>query len=324
MKSQLGKLERLDLREVWVDESQDFTPWLAKEENIKLLGDALGLEFSIEGTEVPVGAYSADILCKEMASDKKVVIENQLGKTDHSHLGQILTYAAGLDASILVWIAQHFTEEHRAAIDLINSKVKEDFSLFAVEIEAWRIGDSLPAPKFNVVCKPNDWSKTVAENVAQLQSGDLTDAKKLQLEFWANFQKYAIENGKNIKPTKPLPQHWMNIAIGRSGFKLAGIASFYDSLNDSFDQHELRAEVVIYAENAKVYFDSLMEHKLEIEKEVGESLVWYTAEGTNMCRIYLRRTADIREKSKWPEMNVWLLGKLETLHKVFASRIKTL
>lgn len=156
----LGELVEVPLREIWSDEAASFTPWLAKPEHLKKLGDTLGMELEPEDEEVSVGPFSADILCKDTVDGSWVVIENQIEKTDHRHLGQILTYAAGLGAKTLVWVASKFTEEHRAALDWLNEHTSDEISFFGLEIEVWRIGDSAPAPKFNIVCKPNDWSMT--------------------------------------------------------------------------------------------------------------------------------------------------------------------
>jgi hypothetical protein len=320
----LGRLERVDLREVWQNEAEDFTPWLAREENVALLGDAIGLELEVEAQEKEVGPFRADILCKDTATGNWVLIENQLERTDHGHLGQLLTYAAGLQAVTIVWIAERFTEEHRATLDWLNEITDDRFNFFGLEIELWRIGTSPAAPKFNVVCKPNDWSKTVAAGAAQVEKESLTDAKRVQVEFWTAFRSYVEENGNRIKPTKPLPQHWMNIALGRSGFKLAAVASFWDSVAETGDSHELRAEAIIETNDSKAHFARLEAQKCQIESEMGEPLTWHNPPNKRMCRIYVRRPALLTDRSQWPEYHAWLLGKLEALHKTFAQRVKQL
>ena len=146
----LGRLERVELRDYWEHEGSDFTPWLASEENIALLSETIGLELEVQQEEAAVGPFRADILCRDTASDELVIIENQLEKTDHKHLGQTITYASGLDAVNIVWIAARFTEEHRAALDWLNRITHEEFRFFGIEIELWRIGKSVPAPKFNI------------------------------------------------------------------------------------------------------------------------------------------------------------------------------
>jgi hypothetical protein len=147
--AKLAHLEQVDLREVWQNEAGDFTPWLAQEENLKLLGDTIGIGLELEAQEKDVGPFRADILCKDTATANWVLIENQLEQTDHKHLGQLLTYGAGLKAVTVVWIAEKFTEEHRAALDWLNEITSEQFSFFGLEIELWRIAGSPVAPKFN-------------------------------------------------------------------------------------------------------------------------------------------------------------------------------
>ena len=137
----LGRLERVDLRAVWVNEAGDFIPWLAQEENVELLGETLGLDLEVEAQEKNVGPFRADILCKDTATGAWVPIENQLERTDHSHLGQLLTYAAGLEAVTIVWVARAFTEEHRATLDWLNEISDERFNFFGLEVEVWRIGE---------------------------------------------------------------------------------------------------------------------------------------------------------------------------------------
>ena len=126
----LGRLERVELRRIWSSESSDFTPWLAREDNLRLLGETVGIELELEAQEKTVGPFRADILCKDTATDSWVLIENQLERTDHSHLGQLLTYAAGISAVTVVWVAERFTEEHRAALDWLNERTAERINFF--------------------------------------------------------------------------------------------------------------------------------------------------------------------------------------------------
>lgn len=165
----LGKLERVDIRHVWQREAKNFTPWLAQEENLQMLGETLHMDLVLEAQEKNVGTFRADILAKDTVTENWVLIENQLEETDHRHLGQIITYASGIRANTVVWIAQTFTSEHRSAIDWLNEMTNECLRFFAVELEVWRIGTSQFAPKFNVISKPNDWAKTV-ENVVRSES----------------------------------------------------------------------------------------------------------------------------------------------------------
>ena len=323
-KNKLGKLQQVELRNIWTSEADDFTPWLAQKENLILLGDAIGVELEFEAQEKNVGPFRADILCKDTATDNWVLIENQLEKTNHVHLGQLMTYASGLKAVTIVWIAKRFTEEHRAALDWLNEITDDRFNFFGLEVELWQIGGSEVAPKFNVVSKPNNWGKGVTAGFSDVKNTALTDSKLLQRNFWTAFSEYVKEQGSNIKTTKPLPQHWMNIAIGRSGIKLAAIASFWDSVAESFSSHELRVELVLFDNNSKVYFEQLESVKEEIEKEIGEQLTWYNPPEKRMCRIHIRKSTNLEDKDNWPEQHEWLLSKLQLFYKVFATRVKQL
>lgn len=319
----LGRLHKVQLRTVWPSESASFTPWLAQPENLKLLGDAIGIELELESTEKDVGPFSADILCKDTSTGDWVVIENQLEKTDHTHLGQLLTYAAGLKATTVVWVAGKFTDQHRAVLDWLNDVTDDRVNFFALEVELWQIEDSPIAPRFNVVSKPNEWSRDIVAG-ASGRGGELTDAKKLQLEFWTAFREYVLEKGASIKPTKPLPQNWMTIGIGRSDFWLDAIASMYDSETGSYDRQEIRAQLVIGGNNSKTYFAALKQRAKEIEAEFGEPLIWHNPDDARTCRIYVRKAVSLFDKGDWPDHHAWLLKNLEKLKAVFGPRIHEL
>ncbi|GAP97087.1 DUF4268 domain-containing protein [Leptolyngbya sp. NIES-2104] len=324
VKLPLGRLEKVDLRSYWEKEAIDFTPWLAEAENIQLLGDTIGLDLEIEAQEKEVGPFRADILCKDTANDQWVLIENQLERTDHIHLGQLLTYAAGLNAVTIVWIAARFTDEHRATLDWLNEITNEDFNFFGLEIELWRIGTSAIAPKFNMVSKPNNWSKTITGAAKSLQTVEQTEAKKLQYEYWTVFREYALENAQFIKPTKPLYQHWMNIALGRSGFILVAIASTWNSETQNYNSNETRAELNIQNKASKACFSLLKQQQSEIEREFGEALIWDSQPDRKSCRIYIRTSVKLGDRDDWKNQHQWLVEKLDKLHSVFAKRVQQL
>ena len=305
----LGQLKRLDLRKVWEHEEQQFTPWLAQ--HIDLLAETLGLgdDLEVASTEETIGRYRADIVCTSTAG--KVVVENQLGSTDHSHLGQILAYAAGVEASTVVWVAASFTDEHRAALDWLNS-VTEGVEFFGLEIELWKIGNSDPAPKFNVVSKPNDWSRTVAAQSTEA----LTPTKQLQLEYWTAFRDVLVSAEGPARPTKPLPQHWMNVSAGRGGFKFAAIADTRTP--------EIRTELYIDIQGAQGYFESLRQERQVIEKELGFRFDWQPLHGRKACRLVVTKGFDPKDKSTWPEQHQWLARHVNRMHEVLTPRVRTL
>lgn len=323
--SSLGRLKAVDLRSVWQSEAGGFTPWLAQDENIALLGDAIGIDLEVEAQEKEVGPFRADILCKDTTRDTWVLIENQLERTDHIHLGQLLTYAAGLNTVSIVWIAKAFTEEHRAALDWLNEMTDERIRFFGLEVELWQIANSPIAPKFNVVCKPNDWSKSISGGAARVAGGELTEAKQTQLEYWQVFRQLLQEKRSFLKTQNASPQHWLSIALGRSGFRMSAIASFYDSEADSFSGHEIRAEVIIDDHRAKEYFALLQKDADQIQREVGEAkLVWHNPPDKRLCKVYVRRSADLNDRQTWPAQHAWLQTQLEALHRAFAPRVKRL
>jgi len=317
----LGRFQKVELREVWLSESTDFTPWLAQEENLGLLGEAIGLELELEAQEKDVGPFRADILCKDTTTDNWVLIENQLARTDHSHLGQLLTYAAGLNAVTIVWIAERFTAEHRATLDWLNERTDDKINLFGLEIELWRIGESAVAPKFNIVSQPNDWSRTVREAAAG--NSGVSEHKQLQSRFWTAFKQYMESQGSPVRCQKPLPQHWTNHAIGRSGVHLDSIVSLWDA-ETAVKDPEIRAELILNGPNAKQEFVALEKQKDAIEKALGFSLTWHNPDNKAACRLYTREKTDFRDEAKWPQQFEWLRQRLEIMHKVFAPIMKNL
>ena len=191
----LGRLEPVDLRKVWPNEETDFTPWLADQSNLEILAEALGMPLEFVEREKAVGPYSADMLCRDSDDGTRVVVENQLGPTDHDHLGKLLTYAAHLGARVVVWIAKSFTDQHRAALDWLNEVSETGTRFFGLEIEVWRIGDSMAAPKFNVVARPNDWTR-------ERDKTELTATQRMQLDFWKGFEEFVARNGTVVTKTQ--------------------------------------------------------------------------------------------------------------------------
>ena len=320
----LGRLEQVPLRDIWTTEDRDFTPWLAQEENLKLLGDTIGIELELEAQEKEVGPFSADILCKDTADDSWVLVENQLERTDHTHLGQLLTYAGGLQAVTIVWIARNFTDEHRAALDWLNEITDDKFRFFGLEIEVWKIGESGAAPKFNIVSKPNDWSRDVAQRASQLSRTELTETKKIQLDFWTAFNSHIDEHGALFKFGKPQPQNWMNISIGRGGFRIVGIASFWDSVKNSGENHELRADLYIDGINAKAHYQALELQREDIEKALDRQLTWHNPENARACRIGVRKVVDLNDRDRWEEYLTWLASEINEFYRYFRPIIRNL
>ncbi|HEY6253738.1 MAG TPA: DUF4268 domain-containing protein [Candidatus Angelobacter sp.] len=316
----LGRLTKVNLGEVFASEPEDFTPWLALEENLALLGDEISISLQFEAREKPVGPFRADILCKDRDTDNWVVIENQIESTDHPHLGQLLTYAAGLQAVTIVWVAERFKADHRAALDWLNEHTDENINFFGIEIELWKIGNSEIAPKFNIVSQPNDWSRTV--KAAAKETAEISEHKHTQLRFWLAFKDF-MEKNSQIRCQKPYPQHWMYHSIGTSGFRLVSVISLYNS--ETYKKGpETRVELDMFSEHAKQHFAALQKHRAHIEQECGGVLTWHNPERKNACRIYMKQSADFLQEDQWPSQQQWLKEKLELFHRVFGPIVQNL
>ena len=313
-KPPLGRLERVDnLREAWATEDQDFTPWLARPENLAILAETLRLELETEAQEKKVGLFRADILCKEVGSDAWVLIENQLERTDHTHLGQLMTYAAGLDAVTVIWIAASFTDEHRAALDWLNGITDKRFRFFGLEVELWRIGESPPAPKFNIVSKPNDWSRSITRAAADVE---LSETRIQQKEYWgALFKVLNDEKGPVSGNREPKPHFWVGFSVGRKGFSLgAGMVR---------KKNYIKTELYISGNGAKAFFDLLKRQKDEIEKELGYPPEWGEFKHGGSITSYFD-DVDPMDEADWPRQHKWLAEHLNAMHRVFAPRVKDL
>lgn len=209
----VSRLEKVDIRKIWEHEALSFTPWLAIPDNLQLLGEALGIEFNTENikTEVGVGDFSADILTTD-SFDRTITIENQLESTDHDHLGKCITYAAGVGAETIIWIARYIRDEHRQAVEWLNLHSSDKLNFFLVELEAYKIDNSNPAPHFAVVESPNEWTKAVRG-----QNNNVSEVKLKQQRFFEMLRDYGMEHAKKVQSwQKPQPQHWYTISAGSS------------------------------------------------------------------------------------------------------------
>lgn len=303
----LGKIEKIsDLRTIWPHEAYDFSKWLSHEENLSLLSDAVGINIVLEELESSVGSFSVDLFAKEEGTGRKIIIENQLEDTNHDHLGKIITYASGKGAEVIIWIVKRARDEHKQAIEWLNLHTDENVGFFLIEIELWKIGGSLPAPMFNVVEKPNDWTKTM-----KVVEG-LSATQKLYLEYWEAFCGYAFakpEFKEVFSRRKPLAQTWYSFGIGSS--------SFYLNATVSVQKGRIGAE--IYVRNDKDAYAKFLDNKEEIEAEFGSKLEWVSA--AKDCRIYASHKIDIKKgPDYWPECFDWhceTLSKLRTIATKF-------
>lgn len=307
---EFGELKSVPVRVKWSKEAHEFTPWLAQ--NIKRLNDAIGLELEVENTEVAAGPYSADILAKDTANDQYVVIENQLEKTNHDHLGKSITYASVLNAKCIIWIAPEFTPEHSKAVDWLNDNTVDDISFYGVQIELWQIDDSKHALKFNVISKPNE---AVRQATKTKSSEELTDAKKFQYDFWQRF-RVKLEKTKKIPSLQsPAPQYWYNVALGKSGIHISNTCNT-DSPNT--------VGVRIYISNRIVdkVLPYLETRKAEIEKTIGKSLTWNPNPNNQDKVIVLLNETNFEDDKKIEEALDWLVDHTLKFKEAFSKALK--
>ena len=307
----IGTLSPVEIRKVWADEARVFTPWLA--ENTDLLGEALGMDLLHEETEAAVGRYSADLVFREESTNRLVVVENLFGPSDHDHLGKLIVYAAGLEAGYAVLLAPEFRDEHRAALDWLNSISAEDFGFFGVVLEAWRIGDSPPAPRLRVDVKPNNWSRSVQS----ARSAGLTDTQRAYLRFWGEFLPAFKEAHPGwTRATAPPKVHWMNFRSARSGLGTYS-ASFCRT-----PRIGLRAEAYINTGDratTKKAFDDLHEKQPQIDQSVGEELDWDRLDDKQASRIslYFPDRLRVTDEERWPEARAWLIQAMGKMRAAF-------
>jgi len=320
---ELGKLERVaNLRSQWQDEARDFTPWLAEQENLSLLAETLGYGvdgFDLEATEFSVGAFRADILCKDnnSADGARVLIENQFGTSDHDHLGKLITYASGLKANTIILIGEKIREEHRAALDWLNEISADDHRFFAVTVELWRIGASPLAPRFNVVVKPNDWVRAVEKRAASSARSDLGPTKTFNLEFWSTFIPYFGEAQSVIRPVSPQPSMWISHGIGKTNVGLNAVVVA--------QSNSLRVELYFSGPTAKQYFAEISQEKYEIEQECGLELEWINEDQKREAKVSISKVFDdVTAQESWRAQHEWLAEKMVAFHGVFHRRVRRL
>lgn len=300
----LGKLDKGDLRKVWKREDSDFTNWLAQEENLVLLSDAIGIDIKLIRTEASVGGFSVDVLAEEENSERKVIIENQLEPSDHAHLGKIITYASGYDASIIIWILEDVRDEHKQAIDWLNEHTDENVNFFVAKIEIWKIGDSPYAPRFHIISKPNDWAKAVKKSATE---SELTDTKLMQFEYWNKFKEYAVQHKTKLRLRKAYPQHWYDVSIGSSECHLCLSVHTRDEL--------IACE--IWIGNSKELFKKLREKKDSIEQELSEKLEWMEMPLKKASRIKLSHELSVNDQENWEKCFKWMLDHAKKFYVVF-------
>ena len=305
----LGKLTEVDIRELWEHEQYDFSEWLSQEQNIEYLNEILGLSLTDIKKEVFVGAYRCDLVAKDEMSDTTIIIENQLECSDHNHLGKIITYASGLNAKVIVWIVKEAREEHRSAIEWLNNITDPDLNFFLIEIHAYKIGNSVPAPKFEVIEEPNGYRKnTKVGNVLSEPSKILQE----HLMFWNQFNDVVIANNSPFNAKKATNRHYYNIHIGTSKAKIS--ICLYDK------KSQIGVELYIFDD--KDLYDGLYACKDEIERELQFELDWQRLDNKKASRIkHYINGLNFDDHSNYNELMLEIIEKVKIMKKVFTKYI---
>ncbi|MDE0263560.1 MAG: DUF4268 domain-containing protein [Bryobacterales bacterium] len=306
----LGQLISVDIRKQWPNEAVDFTPWLAREDNIAALGNALGLELETDRVEVPVGPYSADILARDSTGDY-VVVENQLSKTDHDHLGKSITYASVLGAKSVVWVAPFFTDEHHKALDWLNDHTTDELAFYGVQIELWSIDGSKPAVRFNAVSRPAE----IVRQATATKSGDLSDTRRVQLAWWTAFREALLADGVVASGRTPRPQYWYDVPLGRTGIVLSNTANTNDG--------QIGVRVYLRGRHGgDLVLERLLKEREEIEDKIGKSLQWNPNPENRDKTIGVYRDADLSDRALWDEHLKWMVDMTSRFRSVFGPLVR--
>lgn len=292
---------------MWPNEATNFTPWLA--ENISELGEIIGMELEVVGQEVSVGPYSADILAKDINTEDYVVIENQLEKTNHDHLGKSITYASALGAKTIVWIATDFTEEHKKSLDWLNDNTNEDLAFWGIQLELWQISEDTASMRLNVVSTPSTNVKTIKN-----RTNNESESRNIQLNFWTKFRE-KLEKTKKI-PSLQTPQarYWFDVRIGRSNILLSDFCNTEKSV--------VGIRLYIRSSVVDVYYPALLARKGEINKALGCEPEWDPNPAAKDKTIALSHQTDLSDPSKVEEALDWLVEQTLIFHRVFSKEVK--
>ncbi|PRY80133.1 DUF4268 domain-containing protein [Alkalibacterium olivapovliticus] len=301
----IGKLIEVDIRNLWEHEQYDFSNWLAKPENIEELNNIIGLTLTDIEKEAYVGAYRCDLVAIDEPTDTKVIIENQLEDSNHDHLGKIITYASGLDAEVIIWIVKNAREEHRSAIEWLNNNMVKDINFFLIELRAYRIGDSLPAPKFEIVEQPNDFIKSTKSTKSD---SDMNRSQSERLNFWTIFNEVVVNKGHPFNARKPSTDHWYNISIGTSEA----------SISISLVNQSGYIGVELYIRDNKEMYDELYLEKDNIESLLSFPLEWQRLNNRKASRIITKiEDLDFDNHSNYYELMDDVISKVIAMRKVF-------
>lgn len=311
MESNIGKLVNVPLREIWKNEARDFTCWL--EENIEILGDRLNLSLSNPEREKSAGPFAVDLVAEDK-SGNKVIIECQLEKTDHDHLGKILTYLTSLEAKTAIWICSSPRPEHITAVTWLN-EVAPDASFYLVRVEGMRIGESPPAPLFHIICGPSQEAREIGE-----EKKEYAERHRKRQEFWTQLlEKSRLKTKLHIN-VSPSRESWCATGAGKSGLAYAyGITQKGAVVELVIDRGKGAEDI------NKQIFNELYANKEQIESAFEDSLNWDFVEGRRACYITWEYSeAGLKDEDKWDYLQDIMIDAMIRLEKALKNHIARL
>jgi len=306
----IGKIERVPLREVWPREDLDFSPWV--EENLDVLNDVLDFSLSGAERERSAGTFSVDLVGED-ESGIPVIIENQFGKSDHDHLGKLITYLTAIDAKAAIWIVSDPRPEHVAAIAWLNESATAAFYL--VKVEAIRIGDSPPAPLLTLIVGPSEEAREAGKT-----KKDLAERYAIRERFWTLLLAVARARTRLHANISPSRENWIGTGAGKSGLAYTYVIRQHDAHVELYVDRGKDSE----AEN-KAIFDTLANAKDTIEAAFGAALEWQRLEGKRACRI--KKDIDLggyRDEDRWPQLHDAMIDAMIRLEKALKPHISRL
>lgn len=312
----LGRLDEVDLRSVWDSEPYSFTPWLAQPENLQFLSESLDLPgLELVRTEHPVDAYSADIVCKIVGSDHFVLIENQLDKTDHKHLGQLLTYAPKFDAQAVIWVARQFTDAHRAALDWLNRITTDTYGFFGVEVRAVRTGNSEPAPLFDIVSSPNDWIKP--SSLPAGGSPQIMLENNENIEFWGLLDEALARTGlvqRKVRKQVKGQNLWIPLTTDGGVYIVC-----YRALGQ---KPGVGVYLGLYEKDRDSYWEEVQNLLPTINGMFDDKLRLETNSTRSVHKVIIDQFNSSPDKENWPTQIEWLVAEINKYASAFGEPLK--
>lgn len=290
----LGRVSFLPVRQVWPEEASSFTPWLL--ENEQHLADLLGIDLTLTANEHRVGNFSLDLIGTNLTDGSTLIVENQLARTDHSHLGQLLTYAGGLEPSTVVWIATEFRDEHRAALDWLNQVTDDRTHFFGVVVKAIQIDDSAAAPWLELVVQPNEWTELTRRAA---ESHEASEAKDRYQRFWQGFLNRHQPSFDFLANKRPVGHQYLTIPTGIGGI----------TIGMNIQRNRIYVDLYFYGDPDRnlARLKSLEAHRELVEDIFGDALSWEELENRRACRVGFYGEGSIMDEESWVKSQDWLV-----------------